>query len=876
MAHLVDNPEQVKDSTKAMASHGWVLLLVAIAIAGGAFFVPDPRLQLFFYAAAGSLVALTVVLKSFSKAQTQEDRGAVSIATHFADRELTPGFATDRDGRVIYQNAASEARFEGEEGQTLVRALGELFANPSAIVTRLQNRTESQGAAHEDIVTRRGHVRVSVHRFAKRYYYWRFDEIEDRTHARGAETLSLPVLTVGRNGTVLFVNEAARRILGGRPKNLQQVYNEGEARPDGTAMVMGVDGPLRVRLLEVDGPTGRKEVYFFPHTDVQSTEAMDAQFFDALPVALLKINRDGAIAVGNRQARDLLGRRIGNVDFADCVHGLGRSVHEWIEDFIDGRSANHPEILKVARDDKEVFVQISLERIAEAGSVSVVAVMHDVTELKSLEAQFVQSQKMQAIGQLAGGIAHDFNNLLTAISGHCDLLLVRRDQGDPDYADLVQIHQNANRAASLVGQLLAFSRKQTLRPEELDIRDTLTDLTHLLNRLVGETVTLTLSHDPSLGHIRADKRQLEQVIMNLVVNARDAMPMGGEIRIETARHHLQDELQRDRAVVPQGDYVLVRVIDEGDGIAPDRLNKIFEPFYTTKGTGKGTGLGLSMAYGIIKQSGGFIFVDSAVGSGSCFTLYFPERPNTATVAPADSVLLPEAAIQDVLLLKSEDEVPDPVVADPKESIFVETLPFVSQPRTGAVASDDISGVLNGIQSRISIGVTPPVDVVSEAAETADHLKAEPLDTPEVPDPLQPLRAIAPFEINTSALGDAGTAGVILLVEDEAPVRAFASRALQMRGFTVLEASSAEEALERLEGCDVAIDVFVTDVVMPGMDGPTWVQKALKVHPDTRVVFVSGYAEESFTDTQAKIPNSVFLPKPFSLNELTTTVSDQIR
>ena len=220
---------------------------------------------------------------------------------------------------------------------------------------------------------------------------------------------------------------------------------------------------------------------------------------------------------------------------------------------------------------------------------------------------------MQAIGQLAGGVAHDFNNLLTAISGHCDLLLLRHDQGDSDYSDLVQINQNANRAAALVGQLLAFSRKQTLRPEIVDMRDTLSDLTHLLNRLVGEKVNLTLGHDPILKSIRADKRQLEQVLMNLVVNARDAMPDGGDIRIEIESRTLTEPTKRERVTVPAGEYVTVRVVDQGTGISPDKLQKVFEPFFTTKRTGEGTGLGLSTAYGIVKQSGGYIFVDSKLG-----------------------------------------------------------------------------------------------------------------------------------------------------------------------------------------------------------------------------------------------------------------------
>ena len=372
---------------------------------------------------------------------------------------------------------------------------------------------------------------------------------------------------------------------------------------------------------------------------------------------------------------------------------------------------------------------------------------------------------MQAIGQLAGGVAHDFNNLLTAISGHCDLMLLRHDQGDPDYGDLVQINQNANRAAALVGQLLAFSRKQTMRPEVLDLRDTLADLTHLLNRLVGEKVRLSCDTTRCCP-IRGDRRQLEQVMMNLVVNARDAMPDGGEVVIETERRVLREPLERDRATVRPGTFVCVRIADEGCGIPPDKLQKVFEPFFTTKGMSEGTGLGLSTVYGIVKQSGGFVFVDSVLGQGTCFTLLFPAQ----------------------------------------------------EPRADA---------------------TPQPDAAAERA-----------------------------------LPEKGS-GVVLLVEDEAPVRAFAARALRLRGYTVIEAETAEDALETLRDETLVIDIFVTDVVMPGMDGPTWVRKARESRPDVRVVFVSGYAEDVFAEGHDAIPNSVFLPKPFSLSDLTRTVHEEL-
>ena len=320
---------------------------------------------------------------------------------------------------------------------------------------------------------------------------------------------------------------------------------------------------------------------------------------------MIKLNNKGVIVQANEYSRDLL--NIADKDrpaLHDIMEGLGRSITDWIEDALQGRALKHPEFLRLHRRDKEVFVQVSLNKIENDPMASLIAILSDATELKALEAQFVQSQKMQAIGQLAGGVAHDFNNLLTAISGHCDLLLLRHDTASQDYADLVQINQNANRAAALVSQLLAFSRKQTLRPEPIDMRNTLADLMHLLNRLVGEKVELVLEHDSDLPPVRADKRQLEQVFMNLVVNARDAMPEGGRIHIKTERYILNEALDRDRATIPAGAYISVRVTDQGCGIAADKLTKIFEPFYSTKRTGEGTGLGLSTVYGIVKQTGG--------------------------------------------------------------------------------------------------------------------------------------------------------------------------------------------------------------------------------------------------------------------------------
>lgn len=492
---------------------------------------------------------------------------------------------------------------------------------------------------------------------------------------------------------------------------------------------------------------------------------------EEVPVALMVFGPDGVLRVANRAARVLMWQgELRAAMFHDIFEGLGRPVSDWLADVVAGRHPGGSEVLRARRSGAECFLEVTLRRFVDGGKVGALAVLNDATRLKTLEAQFVQSQKMQAIGQLAGGIAHDFNNLLTAIAGHCDLLLLRHGQDDAEFADLEQIRQNANRAAALVGQLLAFSRKQTLKPERLDLEEVLSDLTHLLNRLVVERVGLSLVHlgqnlGKALGPIRADKRQLEQVLINLVVNARDAMPNGGSIRIETEPVTLAEPLRRDRAVVPAGDYSVIRVVDSGIGIPADQLQQIFEPFFTTKRVGEGTGLGLSTAYGIVKQSGGYIFVDSVPGEGATFTLYFP---------------------------------------------------------------------------------------ISDVAE------AEPLPEPD-------------HRRSPARHGE----GVVLLVEDEAPVRAFASRALRLRGYTVLEAANAEEALRTLEDPGLEVDIFVTDVVMPGMDGPSWVKQALETRPDVRVIFVSGYAEDCLSEDQARIPNSVFLPKPFSLNELTSLVQAQL-
>ena len=397
------------------------------------------------------------------------------------------------------------------------------------------------------------------------------------------------------------------------------------------------------------------------------------------------------------------------------------------------------------------------------------AYLVDISARKSLEDQLLQSQKMQAIGQLAAGVAHDFNNLLTTIRLNTDELLGRHPIGDPSYRELHDINTSVNRASATVKKLLAFSRKQTLRMEALNVTDTLSDLSSPLKQSLGERVKLNLIHGRGLPPIRGDKSQLDTVLLNLCVNARDAMESqgGGEITMTTSAV-TREALEKDGIQNVIGDaFVLVAFADTGEGMPEDVKAKIFEPFYTTKEQGKGTGLGLATVYGIIEQSGGYLAVESALGVGTTFRIYLPV---------ADKVDEDKVAVRKPVVIK-------------------------------------------------------PVDLTGQ--------------------------------------------GTILFVEDEISVRTIAAKTLRKRGYKVIEAGDGEEAYEILEDGDYEFDLMISDVVMPSMDGPTLLKKGRPLLGDARIVFISGYAEEEFSELLSEEPDVTFLPKPFTLSELAEKVKSQI-
>ncbi len=498
--------------------------------------------------------------------------------------------------------------------------------------------------------------------------------------------------------------------------------------------------------------------------------------FDEAPVGVVMLDLDGAVRDCNRAFLKLLGlhrdavvgqpfaERLSKEDRGDVGGQLSKVV-------MGAARAAHLEVTMPGAGQRQLAASLFASPMeGPEGEVSGL-ILHfiDTTEHKHLEVQFAQSQKMQAVGQLAGGVAHDFNNLLTAMIGFCDLLLERHDLADPSFADIMQIKQNANRATNLVRQLLAFSRKQTLQPEVLAITESMSELSNLLGRLIGENIELKMEHQPGLGLVRVDRGQFDQVIINLVVNARDAMPGGGTLTIRTSNVDVAAPVQRGHELIEAGSYVLIEVTDTGVGIAKENIERVFEPFFTTKEVGAGTGLGLSTVYGIIHQTGGYITFDSAPGEGTTFSIFLPRHADDAAAG--------------------------------------EGVP-----------------------------------------ETAGAPEAAPA-------------------------GDLTGVGTVLLVEDEDAVRMFGGRALRNKGYRVIEAIDGESALDAVNSSETPIDLIISDVVMPGMDGHTLVRLVRQEHPAVKVILMSGYAEEVFAGDIEHDPTIHFLPKPFSLKGLAGKVKE---
>jgi two-component system cell cycle sensor histidine kinase/response regulator CckA len=753
--------------------------------------------------------------------------GRVDILSQALDASADAQLILAPNGRIAYANTAFHDLFPQSDRPALARiaaALGE--ADSIADFERLRRRAAAGNRAITALPLRdsrggtAGQFNIAVNPIAGRpgYSFWNIQDITAHHEMEAMirdernklvdflEEAPIGFYSVDGVGRFLFVNHTLAKLLGGTPAEIvgkdtrlhdflalpapletapfDPFGGRGDGGQRGEVVLKGRDGrafPAWIgQSIVGDGPelhTRSVVRDLTPEREWEAALRLSRQrfqrFFANAPVGIALIDRFGHLEEANRALGELFGARPQDLIGEPLIEFVNeedrREIAVKLAAAADGAVPPGPVELRLKgpRDKTSVVFLSRLDGI-EGGDGGLMLHFIDATEQKNLEAQFAQSQKMQAVGQLAGGVAHDFNNLLTAMIGFCDLLLMRFRPGDPSFADIMQVKQNANRAANLVRQLLAFSRRQTLQPRIIDITDVLVELSHLLRRLIGENIELKVVLGRDLGLVKVDQGQLEQVIINLAVNARDAMPSGGTLTIRTDNANQTAALRRGPEIMPAGQYVSIEVADTGVGIPKTNLARIFEPFFSTKEVGSGTGLGLSTVYGIVKQTGGFVFVDSAPGKGATFQIYLPRH---------------------------------------------------------------------------------------ELAEAASAARAEPVEAPVAQD----LTGI----------------GTVMLVEDEDPVRIFGARALRNKGYTVIEAKSGEAALELIRSAERAPDLLITDVVMPRMDGPGLIREVREIHPDMKVIFISGYTEDSFRQRLDSDSEIHFLPKPFSLKQLATKVKDVI-
>ena len=775
------------------------------------------------------LFAGAVGILHFGQNQARND-----VTKAFVDNLPQGALVADQSGRVLYANEAYRNLLGLEPGM-IVQPPDRAFAGNAYLAEQIfrlsraaqqgralreEFRLPPLGEADEDPGVRPRWFRISVQPMpadpgAGRkggLVVWQVDEVtSDRERQEaGFEKVQQAIayldnapagfFTADGDGTIDYLNATLAQWLGldladvaGGHLKLAKIMSE-----DGAALIAragrgATQGDTRrfdIDLVKADGTTLPVRIlHCLPRhgalahalvlnrapgsaEEAAAAELRFARLFNSAPIAIATVDREGTISTTNAAFVRLFGRAVDgvparSVTLASLADADGaESLRKALDAAIAGQGMIEPVDIAF-EDDKERSGRVYLSPVerAECENEAAIAYAIDTTEQRALEMQIAQSQKMQAIGQLAGGIAHDFNNMLTAIIGFSDFLLMNHRPTDPAFQDIMNIKQNANRAAGLVRQLLAFSRQQTLRPERMQLGDVLSELSILLGRLLGENIELKLDSGTDIWPVKADLHQFEQVVINLAVNARDAMPNGGKLAIRTANVTERDLLALGQHRVQPGEYVLIEVSDTGTGIAPEVMQKIFEPFFSTKEVGRGTGLGLSTVYGIVKQTGGHIIPESELGKGTVMRVYLPRYVEVAG-----------------------DAEPARISAPPRE-----------QPK-------DLTG-----------------------------------------------------------------RGTVLLVEDEDAVRSFAARALGQRGYRVLEATTGTEALEVFASHNGEVDLVVSDVVMPEMDGPTLMKHLRSERPDVKIIFISGYAEDAFRRNLSDNEEFMFLQKPFDLKELAAAV-----
>jgi two-component system cell cycle sensor histidine kinase/response regulator CckA len=732
----------------------------------------------------------------------------------------------NRRGRVVYRNRALQRLAGRRAGRHTT--LEELFAGEPASAQaffRLNRAAERGEARDEEFQVRAGSggarcLRVAVRRYpqprpgAGPMTLWQVADIT-RERNRELETLSgleatlayydaLPqgLLAVAPDGRIVHCNATLAQWLRLRPEPGRSLTLLDIVPADGAALIRAVSRAregrptrLELDLLREDGrafpaelicrvqqPKGMISVLVLERGEdagegggQSDGELRLKRMVQSAPFGIATVDAEGRIVTANAAFLRMftiegqpVPTRIADL-LPEKEEETARLLQRALARALSGRSGGSP--IEVAFGPQQEFARrlyVTPLGPGARGRSGAVLYAIDVTEQKALELKFAQSHKMEAVGKLAGGVAHDFNNVLTAIIGFSDLLLQTHRPTDAAYRDIMNIRSSANRAADLVQQLLAFSRRQTLQPKVLELGEVLTDLAPLLNRSLGETIELKILPGRDLWYVKADKGQFVQVIINLAVNAKDAMPDGGCLTIRTRNISERESVKLGALNLAAGEYVLIEVEDTGVGIASEVMSKIFEPFFTTKDVGKGTGLGLSTVYGIVKQTGGYVSAESEVGRGTTFRVYLPRH-----------------------IVESAEEI-EPLGADKKEP------------------TRDLTGT-----------------------------------------------------------------GRVLLVEDEDSVRNFAARALSRQGYEVLEAGTGVEAIEVMEREKGKVDIVVSDVIMPEMDGPSLLKELRKDNPHLKFIFVSGYPDDAFKKSLDENEAYAFLPKPFTLPQLAAKVKEQL-
>jgi two-component system cell cycle sensor histidine kinase/response regulator CckA len=638
---------------------------------------------------AGGIVIAWRVLAPKPVAPSPEiDWDFARIVADASDAALA---VTDRAGRLVCANTAYEAMFDGfptppglpleGEGVGLLGKAG-----------RAAWRDGQAGAT--GLATDRMRLSVAIMRAGDEsdMLVWRFTGVEEHDLSRATAALIAGEAgdRLGQAGVMAALVEsdgrirAANRVLAARALGREDSLDGQDfARlliTDSRGLVRlereRLDGtPLRlVQIRFLEGDRSPVLIALLDDSDTapaigESASAHVRSLVSLMPFGMALVDREGrflqmndsflrAACVDAKQPPLYPGDLVVREDKAAVADAIRRFA---------GGATHSTDMAVRLKDFPDEPVALTIAGARGLGDASVLLSLKDNSEESRLKREVAQATKMQAVGQLAGGVAHDFNNILTAIMGHCDLMMMRHSPGDSDYDDIQQIRTNSNRAASLTRQLLAFSRQQTLRPQILQLPDVVAEVSNLLKRLMGETVKLDVNHGRALGAVRADPGQLEQVVVNLAVNARDAMLTanptgGGTLTIQTKSVTAAEVRAMRSDILPIADYTALVVSDTGTGIPPDILPKIFEPFFTTKEVGKGTGLGLSTVYGIVKQSGGWIFADSKPGKGASFSIYFPVHASGAPsrIATPPPRSLPKPADMwgtgTILLVEDEDMV----------------------------------------------------------------------------------------------------------------------------------------------------------------------------------------------------------------------------